>query len=64
MLAGSLAFLLGSFLEDRANSAWALLLIGAGWPAQQLSRWLSPTALDTAAAGAPDDGEPQQRRTA
>jgi amino acid transporter len=42
VLVGALAFLLGALFEDRGPTAWALLLIAAGWPAQQLSRRLSP----------------------
>ena len=42
VLSGSLAFLLAALLEDRERSAWALVLIAAGWPAQALSRGLNP----------------------
>lgn len=42
VLCGSLAFLLGALVEDRQRSAWALVLIAAGWPAQALSRGLNP----------------------
>ncbi len=42
VLSGSLVFLLAALLEDRERSAWALVLIAAGWPAQALSRGLNP----------------------
>ncbi len=62
VLAGSLTFLLGALLEDRQHSAWALLLIAAGWPAQQLSRGLAPHApAATPAAAAEDPAAAAQR---
>ncbi len=63
MLAGSLAFLLATLLEDRQHSAWALLLIAAGWPAQQLSRWLAPVepaGSPASPAGNSTDSYPQR----
>lgn len=60
VLAGSLTFLLAALVEDRQRSAWALLLIAAGWPAQQLSRGLA--SLAPAAPPAADPAAPAQRQ--
>ena len=63
VLAGSLCFLLGAVLEDRHHSLWALLLIAAGWPAQQLSRGLAGLIPTTSADEVPDDRtQPAQPR--
>ncbi len=62
VLAGSLAFLLGALVEDRQRSIWALLLIAAGWPAQLLSRNLTPlTPVAPPAVTAEDPAEAAQR---
>ena len=63
VLVGALAFLLGALFEDRGPTAWALLLIAAGWPAQQLSRRLSalppaPSAAETTAGPAQPTAPP------